>query len=254
MPISVIIPTYQSPEYLDVCLESIFKTQTLNNQIIVVVDGFINLNKEILNKYPQVEVLDLEINRGLSISTNWGVYNSKYDDILIVNDDNVFCNNWDVNLLNKAQKGWVWAVNQIEPNPSIFSQFYIKDLGKTPKEFNLDKFLNYADIKNEDKVENNGSTLPIFMKREDYLSVGGWDIMYPSPHVVDWDFFLKCNNYFKMWRTFNVNFYHFAGASTRRSLKEDIKSTQKEKEAHEFAKLKWGKYIKHNPKNNIKYL
>ena len=252
--ISVIIPTYQSPEYLDLCLKSIFKTQKHNNQIIVVVDGFLELNQSVLDKYPKIEILDLGTNQGLSVGTNWGVYNSKFDDILIVNDDNVFCNNWDISLLERAQDGFVWALNQIEPNPSMFPQFNIKDLGKTPNEFDLDKFLEYSDVKNEDKVEMNGSTLPIFMKRNDYLTIGGWDIMYPSPHVVDWDFFLKCSKHFQMWRTYNTHFYHFAGASTRKTPEQDAESSLKERSAHEFAKLKWGSYIKHNPQNNLKYI
>lgn len=252
--ISVIIPTYKSPEYLDLCLESIFKTQTYDNQIIVVVDGFLDLNKPVLDKYPKVQVLDLGTNQGLSVGTNWGVYNSQFEDILIVNDDNIFCRNWDVNLVYKAQDGFVWAVNQIEPNPSMFHQFDIKDLGKNPEEFNLNKFLDYADSKNVDKVEMNGSTLPIFMKRTDYLTVGGWDIMYPSPHVVDWDFFLKCSKYFQLWRNYNVHFYHFAGASTRKTLEQNVESTKKEQSAHEFARLKWGSYIKHDPSNNLKYI
>lgn len=252
--ISVIIPTYQSPEYLDLCLESIFKTQTYNNQIIVVVDGFFDLNKPILEKYPKIQILDLGTNQGLSAGTNWGVYNSEYEDILIVNDDNIFCNNWDVNLLKKSQDGFVWAVNQIEPKPSMFPQFDIKDLGKNPSEFDLDIFLNYADTKNINKVEMNGSTLPIFMKRKDYLSVGGWDIMYPSPHVVDWDFFLKCSQHFQMWRTYNTHFYHFAGASTRKNPEQDAESSRKELKAHEFGRVKWGSYIKHNPQNNLKYI
>ena len=33
--ISVIIPTYKEPEYLDLCLESAFKGQTEDNEIIV---------------------------------------------------------------------------------------------------------------------------------------------------------------------------------------------------------------------------
>jgi len=252
--ISVIIPTYKSPEYLDLCLESIFKTQTYDNQIIVVVDGFLDLNKPVLDKYPKVHVLDLGTNQGLSVGTNWGVYNSQFEDILIVNDDNIFCRNWDVNLIDKAQDGFVWAVNQIEPNPSMFHQFDIKDLGKNPEEFNLNKFLDYADSKNVDKVEMNGSTLPIFMKRTDYLTVGGWDIMYPSPHVVDWDFFLKCSKHFQLWRNYNVHFYHFAGASTRKTPEQNTESTKKEQSAHEFARLKWGSYIKHDPSNNLKYI
>ena len=253
--ISVIVPTYKEPEYLDICLKSIIETQTYDNEIIVIVDGFYEINKEVLLKYKdKISVINFETNQGLSVSTNWGVYSCKNEDILIVNDDNIFCRNWDVNLLKKAQKGFVWAVNQIEPKPSMFSQFDIKNIGTNPDEFNLDTFLDYADTKNIDKVEMNGSTLPIFMKRDDYLSIGGWDIMYPSPHVVDWDFFLKCSKHYQLWRTYNTHFYHFAGAATRKTPEQSKVSTEKEMAAHEFAKTKWGSYIKHNPSNNLKFL
>lgn len=254
--ISVIIPTYKEPEYLDLCLDSLFKTQTLNNQVIVVVDGFYELNKPILDKYEgKINILDLQHNQGLSVATNWGVYNSQYEDILIVNDDNVFGPDWDTGLLSKAQEGWVWAPNQIEPNPSMFNQFIIKNFGKNPQEFDFPKFSSYIKEINKDKVDFKGSTLPIFMKKKDFLTIGGWDVMYPSPHVVDWDFFLKCNIAgFNMVRTYLVNFYHFAGAATKQTPQQAKESRDKEILAYEFAKHKWGTNIKHNPDNNLKYL
>ena len=46
--ISVIIPTYKNPEMLDLCLKSTIEGQKNKNQIIVVVDGFYDLNKEAL--------------------------------------------------------------------------------------------------------------------------------------------------------------------------------------------------------------
>ena len=42
--ISVIIPTYKEPEYLDLCLKSCIEGQVNNNEIIVVVDGFYDVN------------------------------------------------------------------------------------------------------------------------------------------------------------------------------------------------------------------
>ena len=45
--ISVIIPTYKSPEVLDLCLKSAIEGQVNKNQIIVVVDGFYDVNKEV---------------------------------------------------------------------------------------------------------------------------------------------------------------------------------------------------------------
>ena len=38
-----------------------------------------------------------------------------------------------------------------------------------------------------------GSTLPIYMKKQDYLRIGGWDENYELGMVADWDFFLKGN-------------------------------------------------------------
>ena len=74
--ISVIIPTYKEPEVLDLCLKSAIEGQTEKNQIIVVVDGFYDLNKEILEKHKKhIEILNLEENVGLSRATNLGVFN-----------------------------------------------------------------------------------------------------------------------------------------------------------------------------------
>jgi GT2 family glycosyltransferase len=49
--ISVIIPTYKSPDALDLCLRSAIEGQQNKNQIIVVVDGFYDLNKEVLENW-----------------------------------------------------------------------------------------------------------------------------------------------------------------------------------------------------------
>ena len=80
-PISVIIPTYKSPEALDLCLTSAIKgQQDRKNQIIVVVDGFYDINKEVLEKHSKsIDILNLEENVGLCRGTNLGVFNAKYD-------------------------------------------------------------------------------------------------------------------------------------------------------------------------------
>ena len=158
--ISVIIPTYQSPDYLDLCLKSAFEGQKNKNEIIVVVDGFYELNKPVLDKYPDVNILDLGFNQGLPVATNWGVYNTSNEYILVVNDDNVFPKNWDVDLEPYLSKKVVVSPNQIEPNPSMFKQFKIQNLGKNPNEFNLEEFWDYAQSIRLEQSDNAGSTLP----------------------------------------------------------------------------------------------
>jgi GT2 family glycosyltransferase len=253
--ISVIIPTYKSPEMLDLCLRSCIEGQQNKNQIIVVVDGFYDLNKEVLEKWSEhIDVLNLEENVGLCRGTNLGVYNAQYDKILIVNDDNVFPLNWDIHLEQDWIEESIISPNQIEPYLSMFSQFHIKDLGKSVDIFDLKHFQEYEKTLNEvtykKTVEETGSTLPIFMSKIDYLKVGGWDENYQQGIVADWDFFLKCQlSGMKMLRTYNCHFYHFASVSVNGEKRQ-----QAEKYGHEYAKYKWGNYIQHNPSNNLKFI
>jgi GT2 family glycosyltransferase len=249
--ISVIIPTYKSPKMLDLCLTSCIEGQRQDNQIIVIVDGFYDLNKEVLEKWSSyIEILNLEENVGLTRGTNLGVYNSKHEKILIVNDDNVFQNYWDINLNERYQPNSVITPNQIEPFPSMFPQFRINNMGTNPSNFDLEKFWKFCDKIEKGIEDETGSTLPIFMSKLDYLKVGGWDENYKQGLVADWDFFLKCQlSGIKMLRTYNCHFYHFTSNSINgyeRQLAEQY--------GHEYAKYKWGSKIKHNPYTNLKYL
>jgi glycosyltransferase involved in cell wall biosynthesis len=254
--ISVIIPTYKEPEVLDICLRSAIEGQENKNQIIVVVDGYFGINKEVLEKYKDhIDVLNLEENQGLCRATNLGVYNASNELVLIVNDDNVFPSHWDTILQNDYIPNSVISPNQIEPIPSMFKQFHIADLGRDPKTFDLEAFWRYDyHYISGDKIEETGSTLPIFMSKKDYLKVGGWDESYPGPWVVDWEFFMKCEmGGMKMLRTYNCHFYHFVSIGTRTPEKE-LQNQQLEQACHDYFQYKWGTYAKHNPINNSKLI
>jgi glycosyltransferase involved in cell wall biosynthesis len=253
--ISVIIPTYKEPEVLDLCLRSAIEGQVNKNQIIVVVDGYYNLNKEVLEKYKNnIDILDLGENQGLCRATNLGVYNAQYDKILIVNDDNVFPYRWDKALESIYTPNSVIAPNQIESIPSMFRQFHIRDCGRDPKTFNLEEYWKYEESLRSHLTDNTGSTLPILMSKIDYLRLGGWDESYPGAWVVDWEFFMKCEMAgMKMLRAYNCHFYHFVSLGTK--IPERIADSQiKEQACHEYFRYKWGTYAKHNPVNNSKLI
>ena len=250
--ISVIIPTFQSPEALDLCLRSAIEGQQgRENQIIVVVDGHYNINKDVIEKYAKsIDVLNLDQNVGLCRATNLGVYNARFDRVLIVNDDNVFPQNWDLSLNESYQPNSVVSPNQIEPYPSMFKQFIIEDLGRDPKIFDLERFWMFDyHVASGNKIDETGSTLPIFMSKLDYLKVGGWDETYPQGMVADCDFFLKCQLAgMKMLRTYECHFYHFGSLSVKGEIR--IKAEQN---GHEYFKYKWGNYMKRDINNNIFY-
>lgn len=254
--ISVVIPTYKEPEVLDLCLRSAIEGQVHNNEIIVVVDGYYEDNKDVIERYKsKISVLTFEENNGLCRSTNFGVYNATNDLILIVNDDNVFPQGWDRRLIESYRPNSVIAPNQVEPIPSMFRQFHIKDLGRNPTTFNLENYWSYEQSVRKDVVDDTGSTLPILINKQDYLRVGGWDESYPGGWVVDWEFFLKCElSGMQMLRTYNCQFYHFVSIGTEATPEEKQSKAVKEQACHEYFKYKWGQYARHNPETNSKLL
>ena len=124
--ISAIITTYKEPEALDLCLQSAVEGQKNQNEIIVVVDGYYDVNKKILDKYEDhISILNLEENVGMVKAMNLGHYNATNELVFHVQDDNVFPKNWDIILEKNWKEGCVITPNQIEPYPSMFPQFNI---------------------------------------------------------------------------------------------------------------------------------
>ena len=249
--ISVIIPTYREPEVLDLCLKSCIDGQTNKNEIIVVVDGFYDENKEVLDKYKKhISVLDLEQNVGMIRAMNLGHYNASNNLVFHVQDDNIFPIEWDTRLESQYKPGAIYVPNQIEPTPSIFPQFIIKDLGRDPKTFDLEAFRVFEINNSKMTQDDTGSTFPILISKQDYLKIGGFDESYPGPWVVDCEFFMKCRlNNINTIRLYNLNFYHFVSIGTK-SEDRIYEAQQKEVACHDYFRYKWGDYMKRNPQTN----
>jgi glycosyltransferase involved in cell wall biosynthesis len=256
--ISIIIPTYRNPQYLDICLKSAINQQRYKNEIIVAVDGFIEESQEVLDKYKDnINVLNLGQNQGMQMALNLGVMNATNEVIFIVNDDNVFSKDFDKTILDLSDESAVMTLNQIEPTgPGIFN-FPVKDLGRNPKEFNYKKFIKYEQSISDDRVSLDGGIFPFAMYKKQYMAVGGFDTMYQSPFICDWDFFLKLDligiNFF---RTHKSHLYHFGSTATKNGNEGDkFKAT--EGPAAQLFKYKWGiepslyENNSHRPKGNF---
>ena len=72
------------------------------------------------------------------------------------------------------------------------------------------------------------------------MAVGGFDVMYQSPFICDWDFFLKLDLMgLGFTRTHNAHLYHF-GSSATKNGKEGIRFKESEQPAAELFNYKWG--------------
>ena len=253
---SIIIPTYKSKDYLDLCLYSISRVENIKEicEVIVSCDGHYDIVKEAIDKY--VDKLDLKYLNlpkvGMAKAINFAVYNAKYEHLLVINDDNVvplnintICDN-----INCFDYGII-SFPQIEPKPSIFSCHYIEDLGETFDKFDFERFdilteyPNYhGDYENLECITDNSfephlGTFPFLISKDSFMRSGGFDSDYNSPFVTDWDFFVKFDGNCHI-KTEHY-FYHF---SSKSSSNPEVKQT--EQQAHEYFKFKWGRYGKIN--------
>lgn len=256
--ISLIIPTYRNPEYLDICIRSATEGKVVDStEIIVVVDGYVEESQSILDKYKdQIKILPLQQNQGMQMALNLGVYNAVNENIMIINDDNVLSVGWD-SIWKDIKEGEVITVNQIEPTgPGIFN-FPVKDFGKNPQEFQYEEFMQYETSFSKSKVTDDGGIFPFVLKKKAYMMVGGFDTLYQSPFICDWDFFLKLELAgLKFKRTHEYHFYHFGSTATKNG-KEGDKFKATEGPAAQTYIYKWGHPPKlysnnsHSPKGQI---
>ena len=255
--ISLIIPSYRNADYLDICLQSAIEQQENKNEIIVAIDGFIEESQHVLDKYKDdIKVLDLGENQGMQTALNLAVMNANNEKIFIINDDNVLCSGWDTAIEYSLNENSVLTLNQIEPTgPGIF-QFPVKDFGRNPKEFDYEAFIKYEKTIKRDSLTLDGGIFPFAMYKKDYMIVGGFDTMYKSPFICDWDFFLKLDlNGIGFTRTHQAHLYHFGSTATK-NRKEGEKFRATEGPAAQVFMYKWGippqifDNLSHNPKND----
>lgn len=89
--ISLVIPTWNGKHILEEFLPSVFEACRKykgRSEIIVVDDGSTDSTAEFLQEqFPQTRVLSLSENRGYGYASNWGVINSNYDLVVLLNND-----------------------------------------------------------------------------------------------------------------------------------------------------------------------
>jgi glycosyltransferase involved in cell wall biosynthesis len=256
--ISAIVPSFKNPKCLSFCIQSFLETRTTESELICVIDGFPELYESIILSYqenPYVHFVINPQNKGMPFSINIGAYYAHHSWLLILNDDNVFPKEWDRVLLDKMTQNVVISPNQIEKQNSIFN-FITHDFGSVD-DFRYREFLETEpSFRTTEELTNDGEIFPFCISKKLFMSVGGFDLIYPSPFVCDWDFFLKLELLnITFVRTRNLNFYHFGSIATKKSTDTNDASIfiSSEQIASTIFAQKWGfaPYI-HRPSNSHK--
>src|ERR1039457_6402471 len=174
--LSLIIPTYRNPQYLDLVLRSATELRgDINNSIIVILDGYVNESIDVINKYKNIQCIELSENKGMAAALNIGVSQCETEYIFVINDDQVLPQNWDNRILNLfTTNGWdtdkiVITANQVEPTGPGMYNFPVIDLGKTPETFQYDKWLELEPTLSKHELVKGGEIFPYAMAKKYYM-------------------------------------------------------------------------------------
>ena len=107
--LSIIISAYNTAEYIEDCLNSIYKQRILNDinfEVLVGIDACTNTLdtiKKIKDKYTNLRVLYMLSNKGTYITTNTLLLQAKYDNIIRFDSDDIFNEYALENIINEAK-------------------------------------------------------------------------------------------------------------------------------------------------------
>ena len=228
---SIIIPTFNNLEYLQLCLGSLEKNSKFKHEIIVHVnegtDGTLDyiIKKKLKHTYTKNNV-------GLCTATNLASLKASTDYILYSHDDMYFCPGWDIALNNE--------INELNTYAYYISGTMIErtgghiqiDCGSDQKNFDENKLLK--NFNNKEYFNHQGSHwAPHLIHRSFWKKIGGFSEEFNPGIGSDPDLNMKLwksgVRIFKGLSKFRV--YHFSSISLRKKTSNNGAKT--------FL-LKWG--------------
>lgn len=182
--VSVIVPVYNTQQYLDQCLTAL-TNQTLRDIEIICVDDFSTDNSlEIIRKYQQrdsrIKIIQNDQNRGLSASRNHGIKNATADYIMFCDDDDYYEPDMCQEMLDLVQRNnadmAVCSVNVIYETPELErmrhsdnKMFNIPDGCFDVNSSQISEIHNGSPLRifKRDIITNNNLMYPVGLKYED---------------------------------------------------------------------------------------
>jgi len=232
---SILIPSWNNLDYLQVCVNSILKNSYFEHQIIIVVNEGLDGTLDWIEKKEDIDYIHAKKNIGICYALNVCRSLIATDYVVYANDDMYFLPNWDKALMDEIQK--------IRHNQFMLSATMIEPSGNNPCAVISDYGTDINSFREKDLLDNqkklfrndwSGSTWPPnIMHLDNWDLVGGMSIEYSPGMYSDPDLSRK------LWeigvRTFigkgNSLVYHFGCKSTKR--------IKKNKGQKNFV-LKWG--------------
>lgn len=223
--ISVIVPNWNGIKYITPCLDSLLNQTYKNIEIVVFDNASTDGSKEIVQKdFPKVKLVKNDINVGFARANNFAVEHTSGEYIFLVNNDTILKKDcvealWDFYSQHQCK---VVTCKMVFPDGEtldhaggMFSRVGIALdrglLSRNEDKYNLPVKVDYA----------HGSCT--FIKRELYLSVGGFDHDF-FQYVEDVDLGLKIRSLgYSIYYCPDAQMIHHDGGTTGRENRRRTK-------------------------------
>lgn len=178
--ISIIIPTVNAVEELDLAITSIKKNSDHPHEFLIVVDPDMNTgktNQDILAVCKKHKIKPIINKTNLGPYGNWnkGANNATTDWFIFATDDQYFAPHWDSVLLDAWKPKRLVSGRLIEPGIiPVYKTNIQKDFGVLPSEFQETEFIKWCASRQEKGFEKDGFFIPMLQNKEDYNTLGGY--------------------------------------------------------------------------------
>lgn len=176
--ISVIIPTVNAHEELDLAIASIKKNSDYQIDFCIIIDPDMNtgqVNKDILRVCKEHKVKAWVNKENLGPYGNWnrGAEVARTDWLVFATDDQYFPPHWDRNLVRQWQPKRLVSGRLVEPGIiPVYKLNIQKDFGVLPSEFKEDEFNAWCVSRTDRGFDQDGFFIPMLQHRDDYDALG----------------------------------------------------------------------------------
>ena len=226
--ITFVIPSRNNLEFLQLAYKSIRKLNTVH-EILVLNDGSSDGTFEWIEETNKLDTnliahhnLDTSKRVGIVGMFDKGIEMSRTDIIMAFHADMIAGPNLDENILKHLEKGKVVSATRVEPplHPpgpeKITMNFHI---GKECEahNFDWDGFYNWAEnVGLKDTKTTEGIFAPWCMYKEDFLAIGGHDVLFAPQSKEDSDLFNRMQLAgYKFVQPWSAVVYHFTSRGSR---------------------------------------
>ena len=209
--ISILVPTINYLEYLQLTIESIYKNTSVPFEIVVFDNGSDDGTYEwcTAKTDDNFTYLRSDENVGLSKAYNGMARASMYDLIMFANNDYYVAPGWDTAVLEvKRYGGWrgPMQVERDRPTRSITA-----DYGTTPDNFDIEGFERNFNSNKVYPHRHYVPYMPTILRKDDFWNFGAYD---ETKFFCGQEFLWRAHNYFRKKGRLQLTcptsyFYHF---------------------------------------------